>query len=109
MAAEGPERTRVSFWPLYTLAKSYLEAGRLAEAVDGFESVLSQIDGGTPVNGVRLVRAHYLLGIAYEESGWSNKAIEQYEEFLETWKDADPGLPEVEDATRRLAELKQAS
>jgi len=31
------------------------------------------------------------------------KAIEHYEKFLELWKDADPGIPEVEDAKRRVA------
>ncbi len=55
------------------------------------------------------MKAHYLLGLAYERSGWTNKAIEQYEEFLKIWEDADPGIPEVEDAKQRLAELESES
>jgi len=34
------------------------------------------------------------------------KAIEHYEKFLNLWKDADPGIPDVEDARKRLVRLK---
>jgi len=36
---------------------------------------------------------------------YAAKAIEHYEKFLKLWKDADPGIVEVEDAKKRLAAL----
>ena len=54
------------------------------------------------------MRCHYYLGLAYERSGWNRKAIEQYERFLEIWKQADPILVEVKDARERLERLKTA-
>ena len=40
------------------------------------------------------------------QKGWKAKVIEHYEKFLDLWKDADPGIAEVEDAKKGLAGLK---
>ena len=105
-----PEFFQVRFFQVrFLLGKAYLESGRLAEAVAELEKALSRYDDIRAYLAIGAVKAHYLLGLAYEKSGWNKKAIEQYEEFLEIWKDADPGIPEAEDAKERLKELRVKS
>ncbi|RQW92745.1 MAG: serine/threonine protein kinase [Geobacter sp.] len=89
----------------YTFAEAYLDAGALDKAVALLERVLSTYDTNRAVDPISAVKAYYLLGMAYERSDWNDKAIEKYEEFLNIWKDADPGLTEVADAKARLAQL----
>jgi tetratricopeptide (TPR) repeat protein len=96
--------TRVYMW--YMLGRTYLETGKLQEAVEVFEDGLSKYTDFGSIWAIRAVKARYYLGIAYERSGWTNKAIEHYEEFLDIWKDADPGIEEVDDAKARLARLR---
>ncbi len=52
--------------------------------------------------------SHYELGQIYEEMGHRPEAVNEYERFLEKWKNADEGLPQLEDAGSRLAALKGA-
>jgi len=40
------------------------------------------------------------------KNGNTTKAIENYEKFLDLWKDADPGILEVEGAKKRVTGLK---
>ena len=39
------------------------------------------------------------------QNGYRANPIDQYEKFLSLWKNAVPGIPELEDARKRLAEL----
>jgi tetratricopeptide (TPR) repeat protein len=93
----------------YALADAYLKLGRLADAVSELEKRLYRYDAYRAEIPTFVVRAHYLLGRAYEESGWYDRAAEQYDTFLEIWKDADPGIPEIEDARERMARLGKPS
>lgn len=87
------------------LARAYLKSGRIDEAVAEYERLTTFVPGEKDWHLVNPV--YYLeLGKLYEERQMAGKAVKSYERFLELWKDADPGLPEVEDARTRLAGLK---
>jgi cytochrome c-type biogenesis protein CcmH/NrfG len=47
----------------------------------------------------------FMLGQVYEKLGNNKQARAHYRKFLDLWKNADPGLPEVEDTKNRLASL----
>jgi hypothetical protein len=43
----------------------------------------------------------------YKQHGEKAEAIEHNEKFLDLWMNADAGIAEVDDARKRLAELKK--
>jgi tetratricopeptide (TPR) repeat protein/predicted Ser/Thr protein kinase len=100
------EATAPVFQVRFSLASVYLKSGRLGEAVSELEEALLRYDDIRTFLAIRSVKAYYLLGLAYERSGWTGKAIEQYEIFLDIWKDADEGIEVVGEARDRLKELK---
>jgi len=96
----------VDFRWRYFSSQAYLETGRIDEAVSGLEKALNRFDEERAYFPIMAVKAYYLLAQAYEKSGWKQKAIEKYQEFLDIWKEADAGIPEIADAKERLAKLK---
>jgi tetratricopeptide (TPR) repeat protein len=88
----------------YSLGLAYYKAGDLENAQKTYEKVASSTSGRFDYGDV-YAKSFYMLGKIYEEMDYKGKAIENYEKFLEIWKDADPGLPEVDDAKSRLASL----
>ena len=87
------------------LAKAYYQSGDLDKALSTYEEIRSMV-WATYHWGDIYVKSFYMLGKIWEQKGDGAKAIEHYEKFLELWKNADPGLPEVEDAKMKLAGLK---
>ena len=94
---------RRDFRPLFidSLAQAYYEAGDLAKALEEYKRITS-LAFPRIWDGDIYAKSFYMLGMIYERMGRKGKATENYGRFLELWKDADPGIPEVNDARKRL-------
>ncbi len=90
----------------YNLAIAYIRNSQPEEAVPLLERFTTQIEGLAMWFPPLVVLAHYHLGTAYEAMGENAKAAQQYETFLDIWKEADSELDEMKDAEKRLANLK---
>jgi serine/threonine protein kinase/tetratricopeptide (TPR) repeat protein len=86
------------------LARAYWKKGDLEAAAAEYRK-LTTID---PSNNLRMLISplyHYRLGCVLEGKGDKAGAAVEYGKFLESWKDADPTHPELDDARKRLAAL----
>jgi serine/threonine protein kinase/tetratricopeptide (TPR) repeat protein len=89
-----------------SLALAYYRSGDLDKSIEKYREFLETDVLG--YEGQELwILAHYQLGRLYEQKGAPAEAVKFYERFLDIWKDADPGFPEVEDARTRLTSLKR--
>ena len=88
-----------------SLALAYYKAGDIEKAQKEYERIATIITGKLCWGDI-YAKSFYMLGKIFEQKGDTAKALEHYDKFLELWKDADPGFPEVEDAKKRLAGLK---
>lgn len=88
----------------FPLGIAYYRSGNLAKAWAEFEKV-PRLTAGMTSADLR-ARSFYWLGKIAEAQKDKRRAAENYGKFLDLWKDADPGQPEVDDAKARLAALK---
>jgi len=94
---------------LYRLAQAYWESGDAPGTIAALKKLLKDYHALMWCEDYVYASAHYLLGRAYEATGDKAKAQSSYEKFLTIWKNADPGIREVNDAKVRLARLKAKS
>lgn len=87
------------------LARAYLKNGEIDKAIVEYERIIT-FDPKSQELFLIHPKYHYRLAKLYEQKGWKGKAIEHYEKLLDLWKDAGPGIAEVEDAKKRLAALR---
>ena len=95
-----------SFYNYAHSGRALLLARRIGEAVAALEKAEKTYDRSRTSSVTLAVRVHYWLGQAYEASGWNDKAIHEYKEFLHIWRDADKDILLLKDARERLAKLK---
>jgi len=89
-----------------TMARAYQQKGEIDKAIAVYEKRI-RFDPNSDDRRLIHPLSYYKLAKLYEQQGNSAKAIEHYEKFLDLWKDADPGIAEVEYAKKRLAGLKK--
>jgi tetratricopeptide (TPR) repeat protein len=95
-----------------SLAQAYYDSGDLEKSQEAYEEIISRPTSiffgfmrWYKSSGDIYAKSFYMLGKIYEQKDFRGKAIEHYQKFLSLWKDADPGIAEVEDARKRLAGL----
>jgi tetratricopeptide (TPR) repeat protein len=95
----------------YALGRGYLKAGAYTEAHEAFEACLKRRGEATSVFFEDFPTCRYIPSIYYylgrvQQAMRSADARGSFEKYLSIRAKADPGIPEVEDAKRRLDGLQ---
>ncbi|MEO8050953.1 MAG: protein kinase [Acidobacteriota bacterium] len=94
-----------SLFVIYIRGQAYLAAHRGAEAAAEFQKISSHI-GVVSNDPTIVVAARLQLARALALSGDRGKAKSAYEDFLNSWKDADADIPILQQANAEYAKLQ---
>ncbi len=92
--SEPPQYSRPA---LEVLGIACIRAGKFDDARQAFQNALKQ----RPRSGWAL----YGIALAWDKQGKKDEAAKAYREFLDAWSNADPDLPQVQDAKAYLATM----
>ena len=88
----------------YRRGKAYLLEHKGNEAAAEFQKLVDHRGAvGSSIDGAL---AHLQLGRAYAIAGDAGRARTAYQDFFAIWKDADPGIPILQQAKAEYAKLK---
>jgi tetratricopeptide (TPR) repeat protein len=93
-------------YPAYTRGLAYLELGDGRSAAGEFQKLID--NPGLCLAYITCPLARLQLGRAQRLMGDNASARESYEEFLNTWKDADPDVPIYREAKAEYTQLKNS-
>jgi eukaryotic-like serine/threonine-protein kinase len=96
---EGP-----GLFAIYARGRAHLATGDTRTAVEAFEKCTT-----TPAaEAIAPMRIYCLVWLARARAAAGDKmgSLRAYEEFLAKWKDADPGVPLLREATAEYAKAK---
>lgn len=91
----------------YALASFYYQIGNFEKAQKQYGKIIN-LTTGRLYWGDIYARSFFWVGKIFQKKGEQEKAIENYEKFLQLWKATDLGLPEIAEAKNQLALLKKA-
>ena len=88
------------------LASAFYRSGNWPKALETYQRIISLTTGRLGWGDI-YARSYYWLGKIHQRSDNRAAARANFENFLGLWKNADSGLPEVEDAKKQLEVLKK--
>jgi eukaryotic-like serine/threonine-protein kinase len=92
----------LNLYPVYVRANANLDQHVSAAAAE-FEKILNT--PGVALNEPVAALARLGMARAYAAAGDNAKARSAYEDFLEIWKQADPDIPVLKQATTEYAKM----